>query len=697
MPKQPELPKVLRDYAENHPLYCHRPQKPPVTEANAETDIDQYKLSLRRHDPKKHGLPWTCRSLCHECDEVVPARFEQAGGKVLHIRECPEHGTVVEEHQDAIFTRRDSDRKNSPEFTLAGVRIQPILRGLPRTVETLCPECSCVILGRYYEHDGQVWIEKTCPEHGYYRDKISSDIDLYLKGAYWSWDEGMGQVRPHVKGSRRCPTDCGLCAAHQSTSVLSQIEITTRCNMRCPVCWANAGANGRVVEPTYEQVVEMLEQLRDMRPIPSTSVQFTGGEPTLHPRFHDIVRKAREMDFSHVMIATNGLTHANEEFAAKSAEAGLHNLYLQFDGVGDEAYRATRGVEVWEKKLAAIENCRKHDIKICLVPTIVKGVNDDQVGRIVTFACQNTDVIAGISFQPVCFSGRISHNERMAKRYTLADLAHDVSRVVPQGNPYRDFFPLSFAQPISKILSAQDGNPKIESNCHTDCAFGTYMLVDNHGTPYPFPRVFNMIELFKDLYKIADRIHRKGRAGKMTFWDKMRVYWAFRRNFLRDTAPSDLTVGMFINTLLGCVDKEIGRSGKVLTYKSMLCAGMHFQDRYNFDVERIKRCNILYSTPDGIYPFCTFNGGPEYRRFFEQSCSVSNEEWEQQHPELPVRPSPHPRAVMPWINRFGEDVNEPLYTPELESRIEKMLATYAGSDWMNGNGKHGGNGNGRKS
>ena len=692
MPKRPELNKVLKDYSQTHPLYCNRSRRPPVTDANAETDLDRYKLSLRKHDPKEHGLPWACQSLCHECDTVVPARFEQIDGKVVHVRECPEHGPVAEEHEDAIFTKRISDRAESPECTFGGVRIQPILRGLPRTVETLCPECSCVILGRYYEHDGQVWIEKTCPEHGYCRDKISSDVKCYLKGTSWSWDEGFGQTAPHVTGSTRCPTDCGLCAAHQSTSVLSQIEITTRCNLRCPVCWANAGATGKVVELTYEQIIDMLHQLRDMRPIPGSSVQFTGGEPTLHPRFLDAVQAAREMNFSHVQIATNGMTLANEEFAARTAEAGLHDLYLQFDGVGEEAHRHTRGEAVWERKLACIENCRKHDIKICLVPTIIKSVNDDQVGRIVQFACKNTDVIAGISFQPVCFSGRISHEERMAKRYTLADLAHDVCRVVPNGDPYRDFYPLSFTQPISKILSAQDGLPKIETNCHTDCAFGTYMLVSSEGRPYTFPMVFDMEGLFRDLYKLAGKIHRKERAGRMSFWDKFQVYMAFRRNFLPETAPPDITVGLFINTLLGCVDKDVGRSGKVRTYKSLLCAGMHFQDRYNFDVERIKRCNILYSTPDGIYPFCTYNGGPTFRTFLEDRLATTNEEWQLDHPDLPVRPSSHPRAVMPWLDRFGAEVDEPMFTPELEAKLEKLAATYAGDDWMDGNGQRGGNG-----
>lgn len=694
MPKRPELPKILTDYAETHPLYCHRPQKPPASESNAQTEIDKFKVAIRKYDPKEHGLPWTCQSLCHDCDELRPARFEMVDGQVVHVRQCPEHGAVAEAHDDAIFTKRVSDFEGSPEFTLTGVRIQPILRGLPRTVETLCPECCCVILGRYYAHGGQVWIEKTCPDHGYFRDKISSDVKLYLKGTTWSWDEGFGQVRPHVKGSKRCPTDCGLCSAHQSTSMLSQIELTTRCNLRCPVCWANAGASGRVYEMPYEQAVEMLEQLRDMRPIPSSSVQFTGGEPTLHPRFHDLVRKARDMNFTHVMVATNGLTHANEEFAARSAEAGLHNLYLQFDGVGEEAHRHTRGDAVWAKKLAAIENCRRYDIHVCLVPTVIKGVNDDQVGRIVQFACKNVDVVGGISFQPVCFSGRISHEERMAKRYTLADLAHDVCEAVPGGDPYRDFYPLTFTQPISKMLSANDGLPKIETNCHTDCGFGTYMLVSQNGRPYTFPMAFDMEGLFKDMYRIAGKIHRKGRAGKMTLMDKFWVYWAFRRNFRPKTAPPDLTPGLFINTLLGCVDKNVGRGENVNTYKSLLCAGMHFQDRYNFDVERVKRCNILYSTPDGIYPFCTYNGGPTYRTFFERAYSVSNEEWQCRHPELPVRPSSHPQAVMPWMGRFGEKVNEPMFTPELEARLERMVAMYAGDDWMGGNGSRGGNGRG---
>jgi len=688
MPTSNTLPDHLdRWNRTNRPLLKQTPA-PPVSRDNAATELDRYKLSLRKHDPRNAGLPWACQSYCHHCDQPVPARFEKRDGQVLLVRQCPTHGTGVEEHLDAIFTDRPSDRTGSAETTFGGVKIKPVLRTLPRTVETLCPECSCIILGRYYEHDAVVWIEKTCPQHGYVRDIINRDVRCYLNAARWSWDEGCGQMHPHVAGSVRCPTDCGLCAAHQGTSVLAQIDLTTRCNLGCPVCFANANASDRVMQPDFAQTVRLMQRLRDLRPIPATSIQFTGGEPTLHPRFHDVIRQAGRMGFSHVQIASNGITHANEQFAARSADAGLHTMYLQFDGVGEQWYRKTRGQPVWEKKLACIENCRRYGIKICLVPTLIKGVTDCQVGPILWFAINNIDVISGISYQPVCFAGRISHTERLARRYTLGDLAHDIAAALPDGDPVRDFFPMSIIQPLSKMLSCWDGLPKIETNCHTDCTYGTYLLVSPQGRPYTFPQVFNIAGLFKDMDRLARKIVRKRRAGRMNFPDKLQVYMMFRRHFRKQSAPPDLTVGRFINTLLGCVDKARGRGDAGhRTYRTLMAAGMHFQDRYNFDVERVKRCVILYSTPEGIYPFCTYNGGPAYRSLIEQLNSRSRQDWLAEHPDQPLRVSSHPRAIMPWAGRLGAEVDEPMFTPDLERRIEQLVATYDQPDWGNGNGQ----------
>lgn len=214
---------------------------------------------------------------------------------------------------------------------------------MPRTVRTLCPECGAIVPGRYFRKNGGVSIEKTCPEHGYFQDRINSDAELFLKCARWSFGEGQGVLIPRVVEAANCPSDCGLCNQHQSVAVLAQIDLTNRCNLTCPICFANANVRGEVYEPTYEQVVGMLQQLLDSRPIPCTSVQFTGGEPTEHPRFHEIVAKAREMGFANIQIATNGIHHADLEFARKSREAGLHTLYLQFDGLDNALYRKIRG------------------------------------------------------------------------------------------------------------------------------------------------------------------------------------------------------------------------------------------------------------------------------------------------------------------------------------------------------------------
>jgi 7,8-dihydro-6-hydroxymethylpterin dimethyltransferase len=581
--------------------------------------MEQFKLGMRRFRDNFRELPFDTRATCPTCGKVVDATFAKTYGGVAVTFHCRACGSRRHFHHDAIYTPRPSDRPGSPTHTLAGTPILPVLRGLPRTVSTLCPDCHAILVGRYFVEGGAVWIEKTCPEHGHFRDCINRDALLYAKAMYWSFEEHAGQAHPQVCGATDCPSDCGLCNQHQSSACLANIDLTNRCNLRCPICFANAGAAGYVYEPSYQQVMAMLQQLRDLRPIPATAVQFSGGEPTLHPDFHRIVAAAKQMGFSNIQIATNGLTHADPQFARASAAAGLHTLYLQFDGVGEEAYRHTRAHPgLWAKKLACVANCRQAGLKICLVPTIVRGVNDNQVGPIIRFALENIDVVSAISFQPVSFSGRMDPSELSARRYTVGDLARDIADATG-GEPLRDMFPLSIVMPLSQILQALTGQPKIRASCHPDCAFGTYFLVAPDGTPYPFPKVIDVEGMFSDMNRIAARITRRGKAGWL---DKLATYRMFKRHFRPASAPQGLTTRKFIHSLMGMVDKAVGRGeGEKSTYKTLMCAGMHFQDAYNYDVERVKRCVILYSTPDGIFPFCSYNCGPSYRRFVEKAHS----------------------------------------------------------------------------
>jgi len=340
-----------------------------------------------------------------------------------------------------------------PATTFTGALIKPLEKGLPKTTQSLCPECIQVIDARLFEENGAVYMEKTCAEHGYFRDTIYSDARLYLKMEQFEFGDERGLENPQFPEGTKCPDDCGMCSLHSSHTVLSNVDLTNRCNLTCPVCFANANVQGYLYEPSFEQVRGMLKTLRDQRPTPNRVVQFSGGEPTLYPRFHDVLRLATEMGFTHIQCATNGILFADPEFAQQCRAAGLHTLYLQFDGVTDDVYLRTRGQRLLETKLAAIENCRQAGLKIVFVPTIVKGVNNQQIGDMIRLAIDNIECVSGFSFQPVCFTGRINRRELAEKRYTQSDLAHDVADQTGLTDKYDDWFPLSCTSPFSKLLS----------------------------------------------------------------------------------------------------------------------------------------------------------------------------------------------------------------------------------------------------
>jgi hypothetical protein len=509
---------------------------------------------------------------------------------------------------------------------LAGRPIPPLARGLPKVVESVCPECMKLLPARLYEDRGRVLMEKTCPEHGRFEDLYWSDARLYLKAEAFHYGDGDGLENPNTPATARCPHQCGLCEDHASNTALGNIDLTNRCTLKCPICFASADASGYVYEPTFEQVLGMLGTYRSMRPSPARAIQFSGGEPTLHPRFLDVVRAAREMGFSHTQIATNGLRFAREDdFARRCEEAGLHDVYLQFDGVTDDVWTRTRGRPLMDEKLKAVERVMATDMKIVLVPTIVRGLNDHQVGDIVRFALDRIRTIAGISFQPVAFCGRIGTEERLKQRYTLSDLAHDVARQAGIGDPYEDWFPLSCVQPFTRLVAAVRGQPNIVMSCHPHCSLGTYLFVGADGRAVPIPQFFDLEGLLGDMWRLA----RKAETSRVKFFQKTQAFLALRKHWRGERAPAGMTFEGWLHTLNGMVDKNVGRgqAGRK-TFRSLMVAGMHFMDRYNYETDRTRRCVIHYADPDGrLYPFCTYNAGPVHRRKVERKFAMTPEEY----------------------------------------------------------------------
>lgn len=535
--------------------------------------------------------------------------------------------TPKEIRNDHLKDIVSQDVENQATHTYLGSEIKKLPTGLPKETESLCPECLKVIAARLFDEDGMVFMEKSCPEHGDFREIYWSDTSMYLRAEKYVYGDGRGIANPKIKNATVCPEHCGLCNMHVSHTALGNIDLTNRCNMTCPVCFANANSAGYVYEPSYEEIVDMLRAYREMEPVPGRVVQFSGGEPTIHPRFHDIVRAAKDMDFSHVQMASNGLKLADPEFAEKTAEAGMHTIYLQFDGVDDESHYETRGKRgYFEKKLKAIENCRKTGMRIVLVPTIVKNFNREQVGPILKFAVENSDVIGGISFQPVALTGRIDEAQRHEMRYTIPDLIHDLHGQTGLVEP-DDFFPIACTSPFSKLAMALRGEDTINITCHPHCSLATYMVVDPKRpleTATPLPQYVDVPGMLEMMNQLAFKMDR----SPFKFFHKIKAFTGMKKFFDEKKAPEGLTFTKFLESMNGTVDKDLGRNEGGTEWKFLLVGAMHFMDAYNYEVERVKRCVIHYSTPGGfMYPFCAYNSGPVFRDRVEKRNSVPLDEY----------------------------------------------------------------------
>lgn len=501
-----------------------------------------------------------------------------------------------------------------------------LTKGLPKETKSLCPECKKVVPARVYESGGKVMLEKNCPEHGKIADVYWSNVEMYLKAERFAYD-GVGVSNPMITNATSCPDNCGLCNLHTTHTVLANLDLTNRCNLKCPICFANANQAGYVYEPSYEEVVKMLETLRAERPVPTPAVQFSGGEPTIYPRFFDVIRKAKELGFAQVQAATNGLKLAEDpEFAKKCAEAGLNTIYLQFDGMDDEIYKRTRARPLLDIKLKAIENVRKvgeNRPSIVLVPTVVKGFNDHQVGEIIKFAVKNRDVVRGINFQPVAFTGRIDQKEREDGRYTIPDLVKDVAEQTGYATA-EDWYPVPTVVPISAYASVLLGVDKVTFTAHPHCGMATYWFVKDEDTVIPLTQFVDVEGLFKELFELA----KKTEGATFPKLSLVKARKILKTHLNEDKMPEGMSTMQFLDMLTNVFNNESKTGLAKFSWNMILISSMHFQDDYNYDVERVKRCAIHYVVPDGrIIPFCAYNGGPTYRTEIEKKFSVPLEEW----------------------------------------------------------------------
>jgi uncharacterized radical SAM superfamily Fe-S cluster-containing enzyme len=573
----------------------------------------------------------------------------------------------------AVFSRVNKFRPNA-SFTPRWSE-KPLLKswektkpplGWPRQTDSLCPICVrearreildgkkdvSVLLNErvgeikatILERDGRILMVKKCPTHGLFEDTLAIDAAFFrhLENVFPGRD-----IHAHRDEQLH---DHGSSSIQYGRGAVLTIDLTNRCNMMCDPCFMDANQIGFVHELSWEDIKALLDNAISIKPRRQLSVQFSGGEPTLSPYFIDAVRYAREIGYEVVQVATNGIEFAKRpEFAKAAAAAGLRYAYLQFDGIGNAA-NSHRGVgNLFEVKLQAIETLYNAGVSIVPVITIVNGVNNEQVGRVIRFALDNPKKIVFLSFQPVSFTGRdeeISDERRQAQRYTLSHLAHDVKRQTGIGEPTRDWFPISFMSTFSDWADLVRGPDsqwgQLACGCHPNCGTGMAVMIDKFtGEAAPMTAFLRAEQFAKDLAQVND-------AARGPLLSIVGMTLALLRNYDPFMAPTHFR----LIDLLRKFEKKFG-VGARRTYRGkqhaetlaeavarrrtdrwnfLFIAGMWFQDLFNYDFRRTEMCIIPYATQQGEISFCAYNTGVGWRQIVEKMhMTATLVKWYEEH------------------------------------------------------------------
>ena len=539
--------------------------------------------------------------------------------------------------------------------------------GWPRTTDSLCPKCVPEIRqqildghlpydvlmnekvgeikAQIVERDGKIWMVKDCPKHGHFEDLMSIDPEFtqHLEEVFPGRDiKAHSDEHLHHHGSSTVKYGRG--------SVLT-VDLTNRCNMMCDPCFMDANQVGFVHELTWEEIKTVLDNAITIKPRRQMSVQFSGGEPTLSPYFLDAIRYARKVGYNSVQAATNGIEFAKSfEFAQQAVEAGLRYAYLQFDGIGNAANSHRAVGNLFDVKLKAIENLHKAGCEIVPVITIINGINNEQVGKIIQFALDNPKTISFLSYQPVSFTGRdeaITDDRRQAQRYTLAHLAHDVKNQTGLGEPARDWFPISFMSTFSDwadLLHAGDANNdwgQLSCGCHPNCGTGMAVMIDKETKEaVPVTAFLKGDQLGKDIAKVND-------GARSKFYTGLGMALLLMKNYDPFKSPKHFKMMDLLRKFdknYNITGKNYGKVGPDRTiddvmkrrqndrWNFLFIAGMWFQDLFNYDFRRTEQCIIPYATQEGEISFCAYNTGVGWRNIIEKMhMTATLTKWYEEH------------------------------------------------------------------
>lgn len=428
------------------------------------------------------------------------------------------------------------------------------MMGFGRT-KSVCPVCLRVLEAQKTVGEHGIYLNKTCPEHGAFSA-------LIWEGSikeYFMWNGESSAIDPPVNGKepqRGCPNDCGLCSAHLRKGCCMLLELTRRCNLECPVCYASAGKCGD--DPNIEDIERQYDFL--MAHGGPFNIQLSGGEPTLREDLPEIIWLGRQKGFAFFQLNTNGIRLAAEPDYAKSLKAaGLNTVFLQFDGMSDAVYEALRGRPLLREKLAAIESCAAAGLGIVLVPVIAPGVNEEEAGGILRLAMTRMPYVRGVHFQSLSYFGRCAL-KRAERPVTIPRMLRLIEKQTEGMMKYADFCGGGAESPYcsfhASYMRRGDGSLRLLGRRGGSCC-------------------------------TTSDDSRSSVAGQ----------WSWAEG---DTEAAQKKSGA-----------ETASLDEFLEYarrNTFAVSGMVFQDAYDLDLERLMRCHICEVDPKhGMVPFCAYN------------------------------------------------------------------------------------------
>jgi uncharacterized radical SAM superfamily Fe-S cluster-containing enzyme len=428
--------------------------------------------------------------------------------------------------------------------------------------ESICPECLKKIHAERIAAEGGVYLRKVCSEHGEFKVVIwRGAAEKYLTWGQNAIKDG-GVKKTFTTQEKACPYDCGPCRAHTGGVCVALMEVTYRCDCKCPVCFASSNSRSRH-GPGLKTIGSMYETILDSGgPYP---LQLSGGEPTSRDDLPKIVAMGRRMGFDNIQINTNGIRLAHDmTYLARLKESGVNIIYLQFDGMTEDVYHVTRGMDLTKIKSQVLKNCSEAGLGVVLVPVLIPRVNDHQMGEMIQFAKSWMPIVRGIHFQPISYFGRFPKPPNDGDRITLPEVLKAIE------------------EQSGGEMSVGDFKPRSSKEAY--CSFAGFFILGEDGK---LTSTFKQ-DAKKDSVAPSEAVRRF-----------LKTYW---------TSP---------NTNQCACTSEIGLSSSMsrvhddfftwVQAHSLTISTMPFQDVWNIDLERLKGCCIHVVTPDRrLVPFCAY-------------------------------------------------------------------------------------------